>query len=80
VKRTVLVLSIIAPILLYVIGGFFFAASGFGIDFEAPPTSPQRIVGALIGYIPGLVLTRIALARRARPRRCAYGDRPRGFL
>jgi hypothetical protein len=61
VKRTVLVLSIIAPILLYIIGGFFFAASGFGIDFEAPPTSPQRIVGALIGYIPGLVLALIAL-------------------
>src|SRR5262245_59359071 len=27
-----------------------------------PPTSPRRIVGALIGYIPGLVLTLIALA------------------
>jgi hypothetical protein len=62
VKRTVLVLSIIAPVLMFAIGGFFFAASGFGIDFEAPPTSPQRIVGALIGYIPGLVLTLIALA------------------
>jgi len=62
VKRTVLVLSIIAPILLYAIGGFFFAASGFAIDFMLPPTSPRRIIGALIGYIPGLVLTLIALA------------------
>jgi hypothetical protein len=62
VKRTVLILSLIAPILMFVIGGFFFAASGFGIDFEAPPTSPQRVVGALIGYIPGLLLTLIALA------------------
>ncbi|HEY7093422.1 MAG TPA: hypothetical protein VH393_09600, partial [Ktedonobacterales bacterium] len=61
-KRTVLILSLVAPILMFVIGGFFFAASGFGIDFEAPPTSPQRIVGALIGYIPGLVLALIALA------------------
>jgi hypothetical protein len=48
--------------LMFTIGGFFFAASGFGIDFEAPPTSPQRIVGALIGYIPGLALALIALA------------------
>jgi hypothetical protein len=62
VKRAVLILSLIAPILMFVIGGFFFAASGFGIDFEAPPTSPQRVVGALIGYIPGLVLAIIALA------------------
>jgi len=62
VKRAVLILSLIAPILMFVIGGFFFAASGFGIDFEAPPTSPQRVVGALIGYIPGLVLAIVALA------------------
>ena len=61
-KRTVLFLSLIAPILMFVIGGFFFAAAGFGVDFEAPPTSPQRIVGALVGCIPGLVLALIALA------------------
>jgi hypothetical protein len=61
-KRTVLILSIIAPILLFVIGGFFFAASGFGFDILLPPTSTRRIIGALIGYIPGLVLALIALA------------------
>lgn len=61
-KRTVLLLSLIAPVLLLVFGGFFFAASGFGIDIMLPPTSVRRIIGALIGYIPGLVLTLIALA------------------
>jgi hypothetical protein len=57
----VLILSLIAPVLLYGVGGFFFAASGFGIDSELPPTSPRRIVGALLGYTPGLVLVVIAL-------------------
>ena len=60
-KRAVLILSLVAPVLLFVIGGFFFAVSGFGFDYEAPPTSLQRIIGALIGYIPGLVLAFIAL-------------------
>lgn len=60
-KRTVLILSLIAPVLLYIVGGFFFAASGFGIDYMAPPTSPRRIIGALIGFLPGLILAIIAL-------------------
>jgi hypothetical protein len=61
-RRIVLILSIIAPILLFAIGGFFFAVFGFGFDILLPPTSPRRIIGALIGYIPGLVLALIALA------------------
>jgi hypothetical protein len=62
VKRTVLILSISAPILLFVIGGFFFAVSGFGFDILLPPTSTRRIIGAVIGYIPGLALALVALA------------------
>src|SRR5260221_11766246 len=76
VKRTVLILSLIAPVLLYVIGGFFFASSGFCFDVEAPPTSPQRIVGALAGYIPGLILAIIARGLRlSAPARTRYVSR-----
>jgi len=62
VKRVVLILSLIAPVLLYVVGGFFFEVAGFSIDFEESPTSPRRIIGALLGYIPGLILVAVALA------------------
>lgn len=60
-KRTVLILSLVAPVLLYVVGGFLFAASGFSLDFDDSPTSPRRIVGALLGYIPGLILLIVAM-------------------
>jgi hypothetical protein len=63
-KRTVLILSLVAPVVLFVAGGFFFAASGFGFDVGRPYNDPYVVGATLVGFTPGLALAVVALGMR----------------